>query len=90
MAIAAYVISALILVTAALYFGVTSRDARKFLAGAFFVNGGVAAYLSLAKVSVPLLGTSFVLTPEFNAWRAVVSLALFALTFYFGFLWRRP
>jgi hypothetical protein len=43
-----------------IYFAYRSRDFRKFLAGAFFVSGGIQFYLYLAGVSVPPLGTSFV------------------------------
>jgi hypothetical protein len=45
---------------------VRSTEFRKFLAGAFFVSGGIQFYLYLAGVSVPLLGTSFVQTPELS------------------------
>jgi hypothetical protein len=40
-----------------LYFAIRSREFRKFLAGAFFVSAGI-------HVSVPLLRTSLVFTPE--------------------------
>jgi hypothetical protein len=43
------------------------QDVCKFLAGAFFVNAGILFYLYLARVSVPLLGTSYVQTPELVA-----------------------
>ena len=43
------------------------REYRKFLAGAFFVSWGIQVYLYLANVSVPLLGTSLVFTPEISA-----------------------
>jgi hypothetical protein len=36
------------------------QDVCKFLAGAFFVNAGILFYLYLARVSVPLLGTSII------------------------------
>jgi hypothetical protein len=82
---------AAILVTggATIYFAVRSREFRKFLAGAFFVSAGIQFYLYLAAVSIPLLGTAFVQTPELSAVRASVHFVLFAITFYFGFL-RRP
>jgi hypothetical protein len=53
-----------------IYFAVRSREFRKFLAGAFFVSAGVQFYLYLAGVSIPLLGTDFVQTPELSAIRA--------------------
>ena len=42
------------------------QDVCKFLAGAFFVNAGILFYLYLARVSVPLLGTNFIETPEIS------------------------
>jgi len=42
--------------------------------------------LYLAKVSVPLLGTSLILTPEISGFRSIVHFILFALCFYFGFI----
>jgi len=54
----------------------------KFLAGAFFVNAGILFYLYLAGVSVPLLGTSFVETPELSGLRSVVHAILFLAFFY--------
>jgi hypothetical protein len=68
-----------------LYLAYRSREVRKFLAGAFFVSSGVQFYLFLAKVSVPLLGTDFVLTPEINGLRAVPNFIFFLLCLYFGF-----
>jgi hypothetical protein len=43
----------------------------------------------LADVSVPLLGTGFVETPEISAGRSIVHFILFVLCVYFGFV-RRP
>jgi hypothetical protein len=50
-----------------LYFAWRSREFRKFLTGAFFVSAGIQFYLYLAKVSVPLLGTNLVATPDGHA-----------------------
>jgi hypothetical protein len=87
---AATLIAAIIVTGGAtIYFAVRSREFRKFLAGAFFVSSGVQFYLYLAGVSVPLLGTNFVQTPELSAVRGSVHLVLFAITFYTGFC-RRP
>jgi hypothetical protein len=71
---------------ASLYFAWRSRGVRKFLAGAFFVSAGVLFYLYLADVSVPLLGTSFVQTPEVAAFRSAIHFVLFLLCSYFGFI----
>src|SRR5262247_1388660 len=68
-----------------LYFAWRSREFRKFLAGAFFVSAGIQFYLYLAKVPVPLLGTSFVLTPEVSRVRSILHFVFFLITFYFGF-----
>jgi len=67
------------------YLAWPNLDARKFLAGAFFVSSGIPAYLALAGVSVPLLGTGFVETRAVSGARAVVHLALFVICVYFGF-----
>jgi uncharacterized protein (DUF486 family) len=72
-----------------IYFALRSREFVKFLAGAFFVSGGIQFYLYLAGVSVPLLGTSIVLTPAVHAGRSVIHFILFLVTFYFGFI-RKP
>jgi hypothetical protein len=69
-----------------LYFAWRSREFRKFLAGAFFVSAGILFYLYLANVSVPLLGTNLVVTPEISGWRSIVHLILFGLCLYFGFI----
>jgi hypothetical protein len=71
-----------------LYFAWLYRDYPKFLAGAFFVSSGTLAYLYLANVSVPLLGTGFVETPEISGGRSIVHFILFLLCVYFGFVWK--
>jgi hypothetical protein len=71
------------------YFAIRSREFRKFLAGAFFVSAGIQLYLYLVNVSVPLIGTSIVLTPEISGVRSILHFIFFLLTFYFGFI-RKP
>jgi hypothetical protein len=71
-----------------LYFAIRSRELRKFLAGAFFVSGGMQLYFYLAEVSIPLLGTSIVQTPELSGARSIIHLLLFLLSLYFGFFWK--
>jgi len=68
------------------------QDVCKFLAGAFFVNAGILFYLYLARVSVPLLGSSFVETPEISGMRSIVHAILFLTFFYLGFIreWKTP
>jgi hypothetical protein len=85
MIIAAYAIAGILMAAGSLYLAWRSIDFRKFLAGAFFVSSGILAYLSLADVPVPLLGTSFVETPPISAARAVVHFALFLICLYSGF-----
>jgi len=74
---------------ASLYFAWRNRNFCKFLAGAFFVSSGILFYLYLADVSVPLLGTGLVETPNISARRSIVHFILFVLCFYFGFVRRR-
>jgi hypothetical protein len=68
---------------------VSWKESCKFLSGAFFVSSGVLGYLYFAGVSVPLLGTGFIETPELSGQRAIVHAAFFFATFYIGYL-RKP
>jgi hypothetical protein len=88
MIIAVYIAAAVIDAVGSLYFAWRYRDFRKFLTGAFFVSSGILFYLYLADVSLPLLGTSFVFTPQINGGRSIVHFILFLLCFYFGFVSR--
>jgi len=88
MIIALYVAAGVIMAVGSLYFAWRYRDYRKFLAGAFFVSSGILFYLYLADVSVPLLGTDFVETPEISGGRSIVHFILFLLCVYFGFVWK--
>jgi hypothetical protein len=81
-----------VLVAVAIVWGLTTlylayrfREFRKFLAGAFFVSWGIQLYLYFAKVSVPLLGTNFVFTPEISGVRSIPHFIFFVLCLYFGF-----
>jgi hypothetical protein len=89
MIIALYIAAAVIDAVASLYFAWRYREFRKFLAGAFFVSSGILFYLYLADVSVPLLGTNIVATPQSSGGRSIVHFILFLLCFYFGFV-RKP
>jgi hypothetical protein len=89
MIITLYIAAGIIMAAGSLYLAWRNVDFRKFLAGAFFVSSGTLFYLYLADVSVPLLGTSFVETPQISAARSIVHLILFLLCFYFGFV-RQP
>jgi hypothetical protein len=81
-----YIAAAVIMGVASLYLAVRCREVRKFLAGAFFVSSGILFYLYLAGVSVPLLGTDFVETPNISGARSIVHFILFSLCFYYGFV----
>jgi hypothetical protein len=81
-----------VLLTAAVVWGLATiylayrfREFRKFLAGAFFVSWGIQVYIYLAKVSVPLLGTDFVFTPEISGARSFLHFIFFLICLYFGF-----
>ena len=70
---------------ATIYLAYRFREFRKFLAGAFFVSWGIQLYLYFANVSVPLLGTDFVFTPEISGARSIPHFILFLLCLYFGY-----
>jgi uncharacterized protein (DUF486 family) len=80
-------IAALVLLgTPALYFALKSREFRKFLSGAFFVSAGLQFYFYINDVSMPLIATDIVQTPELSGVRSVIHFALFLVTLYFGFI----
>jgi hypothetical protein len=83
---AIYMAAAVSMAIGSLYFAWRNRDVRKFLAGAFFVSSGMMFYFYLADVSVPLLGTRFVFTPQISAGRSIVHFILFLICFYSGFI----
>jgi hypothetical protein len=85
MIIALYIVAAVIMAVGSLYLAWQNREFRKFLASAFFVSSGILFYFYLADVSVPLLGTNFVETPQISGGRSIVHFILLAL---FPF-WRR-
>ena len=89
MIVALYLAAAVVIAVGSLYFAWQNRDFRKFLAGAFFVSSGILFYLYLADVSVPLLGTGFVETPQISGARSILHFILFLLCCYFGFV-RKP
>jgi uncharacterized protein (DUF486 family) len=89
MILALYIVVAVLMAVGSLYFAWRNRNFRKFLAGAFFVSSGILFYLYLADVSVPLLGTNFVETPQISGGRSIIHFILFLLCLYFGFV-RKP
>lgn len=50
------------------------------------VNSGILFYLYLTDVSVTILGTNIVETPEVSGYRSAVHFILFLLCLYFGFI----
>ena len=64
------------------------KEVCKFLAGAFFVSAGMQFYFYIAGLTVPLVGTDIVQSPDLSGVRAIVHFILFLLTFYFGFIHR--
>ena len=86
---ALYIGAAIVMFFGSLYCAWNYQEFRKFLAGAFFVSSGILFYLYLDDVSVPILGTDFIATPESSGARSIVHFVLFLLCLYFGFL-RKP
>jgi hypothetical protein len=89
MTVALYATAGAILAGVSFYLAWWHRDARIFLAGAFFMSSGILFYHYLAGVSVPLLGTNGVLTPQIAASRSAVHFILFLVCLYFGFFHKR-
>ena len=89
MVLSLYITTAVLMAAASLYLAWRHRDVRKFLAGAFFVSSGILFYLYLAQVSVPLLGTTFVESPQLSGGRAIVHFSLYLVCVYTGFI-RKP
>lgn len=85
-----YLVGAVILVGIPfLYLAIRSRELRKFLAGAFFVSGGLQFYFWQVKLDIPLYGTGVVQTPDLSLIRSMIHFALFLICLYTGFL-RKP
>jgi hypothetical protein len=81
-----YIILAIIVAILTIYFVIKNKEFRKFLSGAFFVSGGIQLYLGMANVSVPLLGTDFIITPEISRIRCIPHFIFSILCFYYGFI----
>ena len=81
-----YVILILTIILLTVYFVIKSVDFRKFLTGAFFVSAGIQIYLAYAKVSIPVLGTDILQTPEVGYTRGALHFVLCLICFYFGFV----
>ena len=84
------------LITAIIFLGLPTiylayrfKEYRKFLAGAFFVSSTLQFYFYLVNLSIPLIGTDAVQTPDLSLFRSIVHFFLFLLCLYFGFF-RKP
>jgi hypothetical protein len=72
-----------------IYVAVRFREYRKFLAGAFFVSSGMQIYFYLAKIPIPLMGTSAIQSPELSGVRGTIHFVLFLICLYFGWFFHR-
>ena len=61
----------------------------KFFSGAAFIGTICNGYLCLYDISVPFPLLGFTISPRLFGVRAVISLGLFGVFFYFGYLRRR-
>jgi hypothetical protein len=85
-----YLVAAIVVIgLPTLYLAVRYREYRKFLAGAFFVSSGMQFYFYLAKIPIPLMGTTAVQSPELSGVRGTIHFTLFLLCLYFGFFNRK-
>lgn len=71
-----------------IYIAVKFREYRKFLAGAFFVSSGMQFYFCLAKISIPLIWTNAIQSPQLSGIRGTVHFVLFLICAYFGWFFR--
>src|SRR4029453_4987253 len=69
---------------ATVYFAVRSREYPKFLAGAFFVSGGMQFHFWQVNLPVPLYNTGIVQSPQLSLIRSIIHFGLFLTYFYFG------
>jgi hypothetical protein len=85
-----YLLSAAIVIgIPTIYVAAKYIEFRKFLAGAFFVSSGVQFYFWLTNLTVPLVGTDVVQTPEVSGTRSIIHFVLFLVCLYFGFIRER-
>lgn len=60
------------------------KEVCKFLSGAFFVQGGVIAYLAWHHVAVPVFGKNIPFLTSYK--RSLIHFALCLVCFYLGFI----
>jgi len=69
-----------------IYFAIKSNEFRKFLAGAFFVSGGIQLYLAFMHVSIPVAGTTIEQDASLGYTRGIMHIVLSLICIYFGFI----
>jgi hypothetical protein len=81
-----YLILIILTALASIYFAFKSIEFRKFLAGAFFVSGGIQLYLAFMHVSIPVAGTTIVQDASLGYTRGIMHIVLSLVCIYFGFI----
>ena len=85
-----YLVAAIVVIgLPTLYIAVRYREYRKFLAGAFFVSSGMQFYFYFAKISIPLMWTNAVQSPQLSLARGTIHFVLFLVWLYLGWFFRR-
>jgi len=81
-----YLILIILTALASIYFAFKSIEFRKFLAGAFFVSGGIQLYLAFMHVSFPVAGTTIVQDASLGYTRGIMHIVLSLVCIYYGFI----
>ncbi|MEN9999757.1 MAG: hypothetical protein RI922_2747 [Bacteroidota bacterium] len=81
-----YLILIILTALASIYFAFKSIEFRKFLAGAFFVSGGIQLYLAFLHVSIPVAGTTIVQDASLGYTRGIMHIVLSLVCIYYGFI----
>ena len=81
-----YLILIILTALASIYFAFKSIEFRKFLAGAFFVSGGIQLYLAYMHVSIPVAGTTIVQDASLGYTRGIMHIVLSLVCIYYGFI----
>jgi hypothetical protein len=81
-----YLILIILTALASIYFAFKSIEFRKFLAGAFFVSGGIQLYLAFMHVSIPVAGTTIVQDASLGYTRGIMHIVLSLVCIYYGFI----
>jgi hypothetical protein len=85
-----YLVAAIVIIgLPTIYVAVRFLEYRKFLAGAFFVSSGMQIYSYLAKISIPLMGTNAIQSPELSGVRGTIHFVVFLICLYSGWFFHR-